>query len=341
MKKILAAMLTAVMVIGTAGCGAGEKNTETTGGEAAKEGSGYTITLTHAVAEDTSQQAGSLAFKEYVEANSGMKVNIYPNAQMGGDREQIEGVQEGSITMMTCGSAAQANFVTGAIVFDGPFAFKSEEHMEAVFKDQAFLNALSADYENAGFHMLGLSSLGFRMTTANKDIRSPEDVKKLTIRTMENKYHMALWEALGANPTPLAFNELYTALQGTVEAQENPMELIYAQKFYEQQKYIIKTKHLPQDLVWIMNKNFYDSLPEDLKAVVDEGAARAVEAAAAFSKENESNIQKKIEEEGITVTDLTQEELKPFAEKTKDVWKLIEKDCPKEVYETFINALNK
>lgn len=338
-KAVISILMAGILAVNLAGCSGGtdtSKNAENSSGE------NYTITLTHAVAEDTSQQAGCLAFKEYVEENSEGKitVNIYPNSQMGGDREQIEGVQEGSITMMTCGSAAQANFVNSAIVFDGPFAFQTEEQMEKVFADQEFIDALSAEYDKAGFHMMGLSSLGFRVTTANKEIRVPEDVKGLTIRTMENKYHMSLWKNLGANPTPLAFNELYTALQqGTVEAQENPLELVYAQKFYEQQKYVIETRHLPQNLVWIMNKDYYDSLPDDLKAVVDEGAKKAVEGSISYYKENNAELEKKVTEAGVEIIDLTPEELAPFAEATASVWDEVKADCGETVYTAFMNAL--
>ena len=117
-----AAALAAAVAAGLTGCGS------VTSGK-------RIIRVSHAQSETHPEHIGLLAFKEYVEENSEGKitVNIYPNSQMGGDREQIEGVQEGSITMMTCGSAAQANFVNSAIVFDGPFAFQTEEQMEKVF----------------------------------------------------------------------------------------------------------------------------------------------------------------------------------------------------------------
>lgn len=337
--KIISMLAAGGLMVLLSGCSGNKGDTDSEQGQTKDN---YTITLTHAVAEDTSQQAGCLAFKEYVEDNSDgrITVNIYPNAQMGGDREQIEGVQEGSITMMACGSAAQANFVNSAIVFDIPFAFQSEEQMEKVFNDQAFLDALSSDYEKAGFHVMGVSSLGFRVTTANKEIRVPEDVRGLTIRTMENKYHMALWKDLGANPTPLAFNELYTALQqGTVEAQENPLELVYAQKFYEQQKYVINTRHLPQDLVWIMNKNFYDRLPAELRQVVDEGAEKAVEGSENYYKKNNVMLEEKTKEAGVTFIDLSVSELEPFAEAAQPVWDDIKADCNETVYAAFMEAL--
>lgn len=326
-------VLTAFLMIFT-GCGDKEG--------ADKNAAAYTITLTHAVTEDTSQQAGSLAFKEYVEKNSQGKiaVNLYPNAQMGGDREQIEGVQEGSITMMTCGSAAQANFVSSAIILDLPFAFASNEKATQAFTNPAFLKNFASEYDKKGFKLMGLSNLDFRVTTANVPIHKPDDLKGRAIRTMENKYHIALWKAMGANPTPLAFNELYTALQqNTVDGQENPMELVYAQKFYEQQKYVVKTRHLPQNLVWIMNKKFYNELPADLKTIVDGGAKAAMEAAAQFTATNSDRIEKELAKAGVKIIDLTPQEQKTFADATKGVWDMIKKDCEPAVYDSYVSAM--
>ena len=155
-----------------------------------------------------------------------------------------------------------------------PFAFATIDEIDKTFKDPEFVKALGAEYEKAGFHLLGISNLGFRITTANKAIMTPEDLKGLTIRTMENKNHIEMWRKLGANPTPLAFNELYTALQqGTVDGQENPMELIYTQKYFEQQTDISKTNHIPHCLCWVMNLAQYDSLTDEQKkqiAALDE-----------------------------------------------------------------------
>lgn len=353
MKKAFAMILVASMVL--AGCG----SSSSTSSEAASDSSAsnsteaapaassdevYTITLTHSTTEETSQQAGSLAFKEYVEANSDgrLSVNIFPNSQMGGDREQLEGLQEGSITMVTCGSAATVNFVQSAIVFDLPFAFASNEEVLATFGDADFLEAISAEYAQSKFKFMGISGLDFRATTSNMPIETPDDLSGFTIRVMENQYHMATWKALGANPTPLAFNELYTALQQkTVDGQENPVELIYAQKFYEQQEYVTKTKHIPQNLVWVMNIDFYNNLPADLQAVVDAGAAAAMDAAYEFTTSNQATYEAELTSMGVTINELSAEQIAVFAEKTQEVWEMIEADSSPEVYNAYVAAMNK
>ena len=224
------------------------------------------LSVAHSVGEESTQQVTSLAFQKKIAeiSNGSIEATIYPNAQMGGDRELVEGVQAGNLAITTSSPAPQANFVPSAAIFDLPFAFATIDEIDKTFKDPEFVKALGAEYEKAGFHLLGISNLGFRITTANKAIMTPEDLKGLTIRTMENKNHIEMWRKLGANPTPLAFNELYTALQqGTVDGQENPMELIYTQKYFEQQTDISKTNHIPHCLCWVMNLAQYDSLTDE------------------------------------------------------------------------------
>lgn len=335
------------MIIGLlAGCGGGGDTKEPSGDNGSGSGSGsgetYIITLTHATAETTSLHAGSVAFKEYVEEHSDGRilVNIYPNAQLGADRETIEGVQTGEITMMSSSNAVQVNFVPDAVIFDVPFCFEDTETARATLTDENFVNAIAASYADAGFHYIGTSDQGFRTLTANKEIRTPADCQGLTIRTMENKYHMATWEAIGANPTPLAFNELYTALQqGTVDAQENPIELIYSQKFYEQQKYVIGTNHILQTIVWIMNEDFYESLPDDLKTVVDEAGAYATQAANDYQDENLAANTQAIKDYGVEFIELTSEESAAFADATSSIGEMIKADCSAEVYDAFTAAV--
>lgn len=317
--------------------------TEATAAPAAdvKQGE-FLITLAHATAETTSIQAGSLKFKEYVEKESGgrIKVNIYPNAQLGGDRETIEGTQAGQITMMASSNAVQVNFVPSAVIFDLPFIYPDIETARKVLSDEAFTKAIAAQYAKGGLHYVGASDQGFRTLTANKEVHLPADMNGVTLRTMENKYHMALWRDIGANPTPLAFNELYTALQqGTADGQENPIELIHSQKFYEQQKYVVYTNHILQTIVWIMNEGFYTRLPEDMKAIVDEGSKLAIGYANQFQDENVAGYIKTIGDYGVNFIELTPEERQAFADAAKPVWEMVEKDCDPEVYSAYMTAV--
>lgn len=338
MKKIIWVLVLSILAL--VGCNAESSGGDAKNGDAKTEA--QTIILTHALSEDTTNQAGALAFKDYIENNSDgkLKVDIYPNSQLGGDREQLEGVQEGSITAALTGSAVQANFVKSASILDMPFAFRSVEDIMATYQDENLLNALSGEYSNAGFKLLGISITDFRNLTSNKPIRTPEDLNGLKIRTMENPYHIEAWKSLGANPTPMPVNELYTALQQkTVDGQENPLEVIYAQKFYEQQKYIILTRHVPHPLVWVMNKDFYEGLSPDLQKVVDEAMQKAIVAAQDYQDDNTEKIKAELTKAGVEMVELTDDELSAFADKTKHVWDLIKADIPSEVYDALLKTL--
>lgn len=302
------------------------------------------MTLAHSTAESTSMHYGQVKMKEYLEekAPGRFNINIYPNAQLGGDREIIEGVQSGSITMIGSSTAPQVNFVSSAVIFDLPFIYENVEVARKVLVDPDFRAALEVEYEKAGLKWMGASDQGFRTLTANKIVKSPADLAGMTIRTMENKYHMAAWQELGANPTPLAFNELYTALQqGTVDAQENPIELIHSQKFYEQQDYVILTNHIMQTIGWVMSLDFYNSLPEDMQNLVSEAATYGIEEAIKFQDENVGKFRQEIEEYGTEFIELSAEELAPFSERAKNMWGLVEENTEPAVYEALMNALNK
>ncbi len=303
-----------------------------------------TLTIAHSVSEESTQQITALAMQKKLGELSGGKieVTIYPNAQMGGDRELTEGVQAGNISITTSAPAPQANFVPSACIFDLPFAFKTSEDIDKSFKNPDFVSALNKEYEKAGFHLLGISNLGFRLTTANFPIHSPKDLKGFTIRTMENKNHIALWRRLGANPTPIAMNELYTALQqGTVDGEENSLEIIYTSKLFEQQKYVSRTNHIPHCLTWIMNKGAYDSLSADQKKWVDEAAAYAISEGEKYIRANDKKYADALQKAGVKIIDLTSDELEQFKKLAVGMYPDIQKQVAPEVYDTYTKNIAK
>ncbi|MCC8191188.1 MAG: TRAP transporter substrate-binding protein [Planctomycetes bacterium] len=302
----------------------------------------YTFAFAHSVGEESTQQVAATALKRYLEEASGgrIAVNIFPNAQLGADREQIEGVQEGSITMMTSSPAPQVNFVAAAAIFDLPFGHATVADIDKTHNSPVVIAALQEEYAKKGLQMLGVSNLGFRITSANRAVHAPEDLRGFTIRTMENQYHILLWRSLGANPTPIAMNEVYTSLQqGVVDGQENPMELIYITKFYEQQSHVIKTNHLPHTLVWLMNKEIYDDLPEDLQQIVDDGVQVARKAGSEYIFSQNDEYEARLKELGTTIIELDAEGLKPFRKAVQPVWDLLQKNVPAAVYDAYVGAL--
>ncbi len=258
-------------------------------------------------------------FKPYIEEKSGgrIKVELYPNAQLGGDRELSESLQMGTIQIALPASSAMAGFDKRIQVLDLPFLFTTREAAFEALDGE--MGAKITDMLMAkGFMALGYYENGFRhVTNSKKPIHSPADMAGMKIRTMENPMHISFFKKLGANPTPMSFGELYSALQqGTVVGQENPFTLIYDSKFFEVQKYVSTTGHVFSVTMLLGSKKFIDKLPEDLKQVVIDGAnAFVAEHRKMMVVAEVENIQK-LKDAGMEINVLTPEEKKSFVEAT-------------------------
>ncbi len=343
MKKFIAFILSLTLVLGLAACG-GSSGTSVPAASgsisashpSASNGVAYTINIGHGGAESTAQQVGCLALKSYLEANGPFTVNIYPNNSMGNDDELCQMVQSGTLEMCLANSII-VNYVSDAVIYDLFYNFSDIEAVKAKYmKDENFLNVMREKYADAGFYLGGYSVHGFRVATANKAIISPDDLKGLTFRVMQNDYHIQAWRCMGATPTPFSFSELYTALQQkTLDAQENPIELIYAQKFYEQQSHITKTNHLQQTQQWLVSQDFYNKLSDENKAVLDAGIAAACEAATSYALDNEAAWAKQIEDYGCTIVELTDAQRQVFKDAVAAEWEMIQSAVAPEVWAAY------
>ena len=345
MKKLIACILSLTLVLGLAACGgsSGSSAPATSGAASASQSTApsvtYTINIGHGGAESTAQQVGCLALKDYLEANGPFAVNIYPNNSMGNDDELCQMVQSGTLEMCLANSII-VNYLPDAVVYDLFYNFSDIEAVKAKYmKDENFLKVMRGKYADAGFYLGGYSVHGFRVATANKAISSPDDLKGLTFRVMQNDYHIQGWRNMGATPTPFSFSELYTALQQkTLDAQENPIELIYAQRFYEQQSNITKTNHLQQTQQWLVSQDFYSKLSDADKAVLDAGIAAACEAATSYALDNEADWTKQIQDYGCTVTELTDEQRQVFKDAVAPEWEMIQSAVAPEVWDAYTAA---
>ena len=260
-------------------------------------------------------------------AKGKIKVELYPNAQLGGDREMSEAVQMGTLTMAIPSTSALAGFDKRIQALDLPYLFTTRENaFKAV--DGILGSKLNAIMAAKGIDILGYQENGFRHVTNNKrPIKSPADLKGLKIRTMENPMHIAFFKELGANPTPMSWGELYTALQqGTVDAQENPYAMIDDGKFYEVQKYVSETGHVFSFEVLIANKKFIDKLPADLRTLVLKAAKDATIQQRKNMQKEEGAFKAKVIKAGMKANTLSAADKKPFVAATVQVYKQFEKD---------------
>jgi tripartite ATP-independent transporter DctP family solute receptor len=274
-----------------------------------------TIKVGHAVPDTDAMHLAWTFFKEKVEAKSGgsLKVEIYPNAALGNDRELSEAVMLGEVTCTSVSSSPLAAFVQDLFILDVPFSFPTRDSVWAAL-DGELGKALDTSMEKKGIVNLGYWENGFRNITNNKrPIRMPKDLEGVKLRTMENPIHLAAWKALGANPTPMSFGEVFTALQqGTVDGQENPYALIYNSKFFEVQKYISDTRHIFTAYAPIINKEFLDDLSDKERAVVLEAGREMSLYQRKIAIDLDEKARQNILASGIQAVDLSPEERQAF-----------------------------
>ena len=287
-KKWMALAVSAAMALSLAACGGGEDAEENTGA-AAGEGDGtaaaaaeeeYHFNVSVDASEDELISQFAQKFIDEVTARSNGRIGgtLYANGTLGSDSEALQNCADGSLPVVLSTTAPQVNFMPELAMFDLPNLFTDIEQFRALFEDETFNSTLTGIYEDSGFHLLGIADSGFREMSSNVKVESLADLSGVKIRTMQNSNHLAIWQSWGANPTPLAFDEVYIGLQqGTIDAQENPIEVLVASKFYEQQDYVIMTNHLPHACVCLISASVYSELPDDLKQAVDEAGEAATQ----------------------------------------------------------------
>jgi tripartite ATP-independent transporter DctP family solute receptor len=248
-------------------------------------------------------------------------VQVYANAQLGDDVRATEGVRMGTLEAVATSASPLTGLVTEFNIFDLPFIVTSEKAADAIY-DGPVGAKLGALLEPKGIKLLAYYENGFRqLTNSVREVKSPEDLKGMKVRTMQNPIHLAAWKALGANPTPMAFSEVFTAMQQkTIDGQENPIPTIYLSKFYEVQKFVSLTGHVYGPHILLINKKLFDSFPAaDQKVILQAAKDSAVFQRATNRKMNAEQVDA-LKKAGMTVTVLSPEQLKVFQDATKSVY---------------------
>lgn len=303
---------------------------------------GTTIKVGHGAAEAFHMHRALLKFEELVEAGSGgeIDVQIFPSSQMGPDREMIEGVQTGVLEMAIPPSSFFAGWDPAFAVIELPYMYASKDIAFDVLDGSAGDGMLSR-VENQGLVGLGWLELGVRNVTNNvRPVATPEDLEGVKLRTMKVPAHVATFETLGANPTPMNFGEVYSALQqGVIDGQENPLAIITSQRFYEVQKYLSTTGHVFAVYLPVISKPFFDSLSaEHQKLVRDLMAAARDHQAQLVASEDAAQLEQ-IRAAGVEVLELTAEQRQVFADKTESVRLQYREKVGAEAYDNWVSAV--
>lgn len=278
------------------------------------------LKLAHTGSESHQYHLAAEKFKELVEekTDGSVEIEIHPNATLGSEADVIEQVMDGSVEMSTVApDSSYANTVPEMNVFGIPYLFEDREHAYSTLDGEIGqeLLDLSSDHNIKG---LGYWEVGFRHVSNDKgEIIKPEDMKGLKIRVQPAPVWEQHMKALGANPTPVDFNELYSALdQGVVDGQENPLPTIESMKFYEVQKYVSLTAHTYNPAIVIMNEGVWDGLTDDQQTAIDEAVKETTTFHRELLEEKEDEIIELLEENNVTITEPDRD---AFQEATKDV----------------------
>jgi len=255
-------------------------------------------------------------FKNHVQNKTGgsVQIEVFHASQLGNEKEILEGLKMGTIELGTITTGPVPTLFKPIMVFDIPYLFPNQVVAWEVL-DGPFGRKLMEEMRKVtGIRTLAVSENGYRhFVTSEKQIKSVADMKGLKIRTMENPAHMKMVEALGAAPTPVAFGELYMALQqGVVDGCELPMTLTNNGKYYEVQKHTILDGHLYNPLIMFVNDNVWGKLTEDQKAALYEGAQLFNIAQRAISERQVQSGILNVTEKGMTVYVPTPAQLNEF-----------------------------
>ncbi len=298
-KKISVIMVSLCMLGLMAGCGAEPDKTP-------KADTKPALKLASSTPMSHTYNQGAKKFAELVKerSNGRIQITIYPDGQLGkGERELLEGLQQGTIDFYVGSTGPISGFSPSMGILDIPFIFHDYAHVDKVL-DGAVGKRLLGDLEKSQFKALAFWENGFRNLTNSKlAVKKPADAKGLKIRTMENKVHIAAWKAVGANPTPMAWGEVYGALQQkTIDGQENPIAVIYSVKMNEVQKYLSLTQHVYSPAIIIVSMKRWQTMSKEDQEIL---ARTALEVAAYQRKLGRDTEEKQITElasKGMVVT---------------------------------------
>ena len=300
------------------------------------------IKFSHVVAADTPKGKGAEYFKKLAEERTQgkVKIEIYPNSSLYKDKEEVEALQLGSVQML---APSMAKFgplgVKEFEVFDMPFIFDDYEGLKKVTTGPVGADLLKK-LEPKGFIGLAYWDNGFKVMTANKPIKKPEDMKGLKMRIQSSKVLDSEMRALGALPQVLAFSEVYQAMQtGVVDGNENTISNVYTQKMHEVQKYLTQTEHGYIGYCVIVNKKFWEGLPADLRTALEGAMKETTEYVRGIAKKENDDALEAIRKEGKTqILTITADEKKAWKKALLPVHKEMESRVGKEVIQSIYSA---
>lgn len=266
------------------------------------------VRLAHLVAESEPTHAAAVQWAEAIKARTkgGFDAQLFPNSQLGSEREVIEQARLGSNVIEWSSPAFVGEFVPDFEVMWSPFLFKNAAEVQKVADSD-----LSKQWQQKLIETRGVRILAFNwyfgarhVMTTNRAIRNPEDLRGLKLRSVPVPATISMMKQMGASPTPLAFAEVYPAMaQGVINGCEVPLSTMFGSKLYEVGKHVSLTGHVIQTQIWVVGERFYQSLPADVRSILSEEAIKAGQNCSQMAQSMESEFRKKLEAAGVTFTE--------------------------------------
>ncbi len=330
MKKLTALLLAGAMTLSLAACG-GNTTSSGSSGSSAASGSAPASSSTASsaasyedlepvtliLADSAAKGAAGSVFDELVaekaaEITGGqLTIETYINGELGADTDLLRQMQNGDIDMVGSQIAALVSFAPELAIFDLPMVFATSDGdkiHEVLNGDSQTRAALDEAFEKANWHLLGfLQNATFRLTTANTNLQDLASFEGLQIRTMENTNHMAFWEAIGAEPTPMAWNEVYFALQsGNIGAEENAADTIVGANLFEVQDYLACTNHILYVNQLSINKDSWEALDPAYQTALEQAVSEAIDEMRTQLVDIDTQNKELLVEKGMTLIEYDQ-----------------------------------
>ncbi len=275
------------------------------------------------LSEESAYYKGAVALRDAADqlSNGRLKVQIFANAQLGNDRDMVEGMQLGSIDMASPSTGAMGAVVPAATVLDLPYIFDDHAHVYRTL-DGPFADQIYKLFDSAGFHPLGYWEIGFRNLTNNtRPVRTLADVRGLKLRTLPAQIHQRAWSLLGAQPVAIDFTELYNALStGVVDGQENPYNIILLGKLHEVQKHLSITRHIYGVAPTSVSDKTWAKLTPELQGILKEAVKRSTPVQRQAASGDEAGQLARLQGLGMQV--VTDPDREAFRKAMQPAWEL-------------------
>ncbi len=346
MKKAFVFALIAVLLLSSfAGCGGGQQAASSAapaapaGGAAATSTEKFTLNFNSSAIDNTAWNMGCKRLAELVDerTNGNVKITVYPNDTLAGGNQAkaIEQVM-GGITEMDAHSNVTYTVLDEAYgVISLPFLYRNPQEADPIIRGSG-KEAYAKMLEEDNLILLGIAENGMRQLTTNTPVASMADIKGLKIRVPGIQMYLSIFSALGANPISMNFSELFTALQqNTVDGQENPVDLIAVNKFYEVQKYVTRWNYSYDVIFYVINKDVFNSMPADYQQILLEAGTEACDYQIELNRSREADQLKLFADNNMTVIDPTDEATAEFRSVCGTVFEQYEELLGKEVVDAF------